>query len=80
MSCTAACEGLVVGLAWAEGAAAEEEAEEAEEGIVEGWRLERKEGQTSAGFYGGHGDKRRCFLLILGHLLVRAKPPTKYSL
>ena len=41
MSCTAAEEGLVAGPAWTEGEAAEEAAEE---GIVEGWRLERKEG------------------------------------
>jgi hypothetical protein len=34
MSCTAAGEGLVAGLVWTEGAAAEEA--EAEEGIVEG--------------------------------------------
>jgi hypothetical protein len=37
MSCTAAGEGLVAGLAWAEGAAEEDEVEEeaVEEGIVD---------------------------------------------
>jgi hypothetical protein len=38
MSCTAAGEGLVAGLAWAEGAAEETEAEE---DIVEGWEKEK---------------------------------------
>ena len=47
MSCTAAEEGLVAGLAWTEGAAAVAEAELAEEGIVVEAGVE---GRTSAGF------------------------------
>jgi hypothetical protein len=46
MSCTAAEEGLVAGLAWTEGAA---EVEADEEGIVEGWRLERRSEQEAKG-------------------------------
>jgi hypothetical protein len=64
MSCTASGEGLVAGLAWTEGAAAEEEAEE---GIVEGWRLEA--GRVEAVGFCGRAGRGRLHLSAEGPVL-----------